>query len=202
MRTIFARALVTLAVLLVSAACDDRKSTTSLTPPHVVSAYDEQGDSVYWEDNKLEFTDDNGDNWRFERDQPDATEVSLFRNDSLVAEYGLEWSGSEVTTLIATGPTTSGWSESDTTGAITDTSWGTGGGSGPCGGGGVCQESHDCTEEWNDLLDSGNTAIGAGVVAMLTAEIPGVNVATASGFALATGVYIGDLVSYGMCRVT
>ena len=162
----------------------------------------QETDSVSWEDNVLEFTDGNGDDWRFERDQEAATEFSVARNDTTVGTLDIEWDGSNVESITMTAPEQSYWVTIDTTGTIIDAY-----GGGPpqqCGTGGPCVEFvlSDCDEEWDDTLDAGNDTIAAGLVAIATQGMPLIGVGAAGYFGIKVADWGGSVLSLGMCLVT
>jgi hypothetical protein len=195
-------ASVAMAMLSTTIACDGEAPAGPNSPPDELPLFMQQTDTVYWEDNVLEFTDENGADWRLVRDQQSATEVEFFRNDTSVVAYEFEWNGSTVEEIRTTEPTQSHWVEAETDGSILDSSGGSS--PNPCGSGGPCVEffSGDCEEEWDEAEDAGYDALGSGLIALATAGAPGVNTATAASFAIFGGLYAGRVLSLGVCLVT
>lgn len=200
-------------LLSLSACADDVTSPDALSEVSPSESLATQStDSAYWVNNVLEFTDQNGEAWRVERDQEDATEALLFRNGVYLGAVELSYDGSEVSEVTFLPSGSSHWAKTDTSGAVLETDQGTGG-----GGGGICKpDPNDCTyptsfytlsgdpcqDEWSDMQTTTAEALGAGVVAVITANVPVVHIGTAVGFGLKTADAFGKVVGWGLCMIT
>lgn len=124
---------------IAAAACSEGDSVVdplSHRPaPAVVTASEVLPDSVYWDENGvLELTDDNGDQWRAEREGPpqDPTSVTLYRNGVLLGVIDLPWSGSQRTEYTWDHPDPVDWVVTDQAGEALLTPYGAPSASGPC----------------------------------------------------------------------
>jgi hypothetical protein len=207
-----APALVVVCVLLVtgiSAGCDSGSiaSQTPLRAPKQSSTIT-GGDSVQWNNNVLQFTDSAGNNWRVVRDQQEATQAQFYKNGSYLGRVNYSWAGSQVVGLTFT-EASGHWATTDETGDVMNTDAGVYNGGPGCYGDSCIKQTGPtpllagggCGNEWNDLVDSTETAVGAGLVAVVTSEIPVVGEGTAAGFALAAGSAFAHLFGWAVCEI-
>jgi len=135
------------AVLLLALPGCQNSDSTAPTSPELSAPYWSQAQGgeewVAWQDNVIEDVDEHGNLWRAERDQENATTVSVFKNGVLQGTMDLTWQGSDVTFLTFTDPATSGWAKSTVAEdpVIVETS---------AGGGGYCDPGDPfCEYPWS-----------------------------------------------------
>lgn len=119
-------------IAALATACGDLGEREIVGPDHgaapilLIAGDPLSKDSIYWDNNQLEYVDDKGDTIRWERDQEQATQVDLFENGVLFATIELSYAGDSLSHARFVAPGGSEWFEATSDGTITQTVLGPG----------------------------------------------------------------------------
>ena len=191
-------------------SCAEGEWRGGLVEPSPLTPFSQQsqGDSVQWVNDVLEFEYD-GHTWRLERDQQEATEVLVYQDNVLTANYEVFWDGGEADVIRV--HKDDQWMDVNAEGEVvgakegllcdpyqTDPDHVLYCHPGPMSSG----DPEECKEELDAAVLAGNTAIVAGLIAVFLGGPSNKLGLIATGLAIAAAVdWGGKALTYGMCRI-